>query len=150
MPGPTVEVQVAVFAAAGGAYVTASTDATTSATTFKTDSSRIRHAPLRSPLARTRLRGAGHAPRRIDESDPGLTRLEEELGARGAPEGELVEDPVALPGAVHPKAVTEDGDRPAAGHPVVEALRAQRVLEHAGRPDVGRHDHHVLPADRAA
>src|SRR5260221_7364408 len=51
MPGPTVEAQVAVFAAAGGAYVTsASSVATTSATTFTTDSSRIRHAPLHSPL----------------------------------------------------------------------------------------------------
>src|SRR5438132_5402792 len=141
MPGPTVEVQVAVFAAAGGAYVTASSDATTKATTLTTDSSRIRHAPLRSPLARTRLRGARHAPRRIDESDPGLTRLEEELGARRAPERELVEDAVALPGPVDPKPVAEDRDRPAAGHPVVEALRAQRVLGDARRPDVSRHDH---------
>src|SRR5438045_1817946 len=110
MPGPTVEAQVAVFAAAGAYVTSASSVATTSATAFTIDSSRIRQTSLRSPLARTRLRGARHAPRRIDERDPSLTRLEEELRARGAPERELVEHSVALPGAVDPEPIAEDRD----------------------------------------
>src|SRR5437868_11337445 len=128
MPGPTDDVQVAVSAAAGRTDVTvASSIASTNAMTFATDSTRMWPNP---PVltARTRLGRARHAPRRIDERDPRLTRLEEQLLPRRVEEREHVEDPVALPRAVHAQPVAEDGHRAAAGHPVVEALGAQAVL----------------------
>src|SRR5437762_3080363 len=110
MPGPTVEVHVAVSAATRAA---AGADVTADRSRASTSTNRI--------TCGTRLGRARHAPLRIDEMDPGLTRLEEELFPAAVPEREHVEDPVALPRAVHPQAVTEHGHRTAAGHPVVEA-----------------------------
>src|SRR5438105_9849977 len=155
MPGPTDDAQVAVsaavLAAAGRADVTVDRSiASTSATALARDSARISGPTLPLLPAGTRLGRARHAPRRIDEMDPGLTRLEEELLPGGVPEGELVQHPVALPGAVHPQAVAEDRDRAAAGHPVVEAVRPERILDDARRPDVGGHDDDVLGEDRPA
>src|SRR4029077_1090321 len=155
MPGPTDELQVAVSsavrAAAGWTDVTADrSSASTSAATFATDSTRISGPTLRVSRVRTRLGGARHAPGRIDERDPGLTRLEEELSARAVEERELVEHPVALPGAIDALAVPEHRHRAAAGHPVVEAHRAEAVLLDLRRPDVGGHHDDVLREDRAA